>query len=66
MTTERERQEAAARNQPHVYRHHYECDDGEHFSAIALSEPHAFQVLNADRPHMGARYIGATNVALES
>jgi hypothetical protein len=61
--TERAKQLEACRG-PYVRRWHYICDDGENFSAIAISEPHAFLVLNAERPSMRARFIGSTNVHL--
>lgn len=62
-TTERQRQELTAREQQHVHRWSYVCDDGEPFSAIAPSEGGAFRVLNAERPGMRARFVGYINVS---
>lgn len=62
-TTERQRQELAAREQQPAHRWSYVCDDGEPFSAIAPSEGAAFRVLNAERPGMRVRFVGHTSAS---
>lgn len=57
--TERNKQRRAALEQARmkgenlVWGYTFRCEDGQHFFAIATSDPGAFRVLNAERP--GAR-----------
>jgi len=55
--TERERQANVARLIGKGVRYTYRCDDGELFSAVAMTEPGAFRVLNAERPGMRAELV---------
>jgi hypothetical protein len=56
--TERERQEHTARSIRSASTYHFECSDGEPFSAVAASEDGAFRVLNAERPGITATFTG--------
>lgn len=71
MMTERKRQhhkavEVASSEHGNVWRYHFDCDDGETFSAIAPSESGAFRVLNAERPGIGARFDGVSFCPIET
>lgn len=60
--TERERQLRFAQDWDMEYMHTFQCDDEVVFVVVAATEKQAWRVLNAERPHMGAAYLGKEEV----